>query len=103
MNLNDYQKKALESVAIKDKNVSALAHRTLGLSGEAGIISNTIKKAIRDKGGQLDNSDIELLKEKLGDVMYYVAVLAEYANLELDKIAADNIAKSQKFKKHLDK
>ncbi len=103
MKLNDYQKKALESVAIKDKNISALAHRALGLSGEAGIISNTIKKVIRDKNGELDNSDIELLKEKLGDVMYYVAVLAEYANLELDEIAVDNVAKSQKFKNHLDK
>ena len=37
MQLNDFQKQALQSVAITDKNVAVLAHRTLGLSGGDGF------------------------------------------------------------------
>lgn len=97
MNLNDYQSQALKSVAITDKTVSALAHRTLGLSGEAGIVANNVKKVIRDKQGKLSDEDIAQLKEKLGDVLYYVAVLADYADLSLESVAEHNISKSQAF------
>lgn len=96
--MDDFQKQALQSVAITDKTVVALAHRTLGLSGEAGIISNAMKKVIRDRNGQLTDDDKVLLKEKLGDVMYYTAVLAEYADLSLDEIATEQLEKSAAFK-----
>lgn len=98
MNLNDYQEAALKSVAITDKSIAALAHRTLGLTGEAGIVANAMKKVIRDRAGQLSSEDVDLLKEKIGDVLYYVAVLAEYADLKLGDIAEANIAKSTAFK-----
>lgn len=98
MDLNTYQKQALQSVAITDKTIAALAHRTLGLTGEAGTIGNTMKKAIRDKDGVLDEQDILALREKLGDVMYYVAVLAEYGGLDLDDIAQANLDKSAAFR-----
>lgn len=98
MNMDDFQKQALQSVAITDKTVAALAHRALGLSGEAGIISNSMKKVIRDRNGKLTDEDKELLKEKIGDVMYYAAVLADYADLSLDEIAAANLQKSADFK-----
>lgn len=95
---NDYQQQALKSVAITEEGIAALAHRTMGLSGEAGIISNEMKKVIRDKQGNLSGSDVRLLEEKLGDVLYYVAVLADYAGLTLEEIASKNLDKSTKFK-----
>lgn len=98
MQLNDFQQQALQSVAITDKTIAALAHRSLGLSGEAGVVGNAVKKVIRDKNGILSDEDIALLKEKLGDVLYYIAVLAEYAGLELDAIAATNLEKSAAFR-----
>ena len=97
MQLNDFQQQALRSVAIPDKTMAALAHRSLGLGGEAGIVSNVVKKVIRDKNGVLGDEDVALLKEKLGDVMYYAAVLADYAGLELNEIAAANLDKSAVF------
>jgi len=100
MQLNDYQNKALESVAITDKNIAALAHRTLGLSGEAGVLANTIKKIIRDKQGKLSEEDTIFVREKLGDVLYYAAVLADYAELSLDEIALKNLEKSADFKQN---
>lgn len=98
MDLNDYQVAALKSVAITDKSVAALAHRTLGLTGEAGVVANAMKKAIRDKNGELSADDLALLKEKIGDVLYYSAVLADYANLSLVDIAKANLDKSEAFR-----
>lgn len=96
--MDDFQKQVLRSVAITDKTVAALAHRTLGLTGEAGIISNAMKKVIRDNNGQLTDEDKALLKERLGDVMYYTAVLAEYADLSLEDVAEQQLQKSARFK-----
>lgn len=102
MDFNTYQKKALESIALKQRGTAALAHRSLGLSGEAGIVANEIKKAIRDKGGRLDPEDINCLKEKLGDILYYVAALTDYIGCDLSEIAAQNLQKSDTFKKRRD-
>ncbi|MCC7288857.1 nucleoside triphosphate pyrophosphohydrolase family protein [bacterium] len=99
MNIDDFQTHALKSVAITDKNIAALAHRTLGLNGEAGILSNQIKKIIRDKNGNTSDEDLEVIKKRLGDVLYYTAVLAEYFDLTLSEVAEQNVAQSTKFRK----
>lgn len=99
MNLKDYQAEALKSLAIKDKSSAALAHRMLGLNGEAGIIANQIKKSIRDNDGVLTDQDKAMLHEKLGDALYYIVALADIADLDIDEILIDNVAKSQKFSK----
>jgi len=97
MKFDEYQKQAIRSVAITDKSIAALSHRTLGLSGEAGIVSNAMKKVIRDKAGELSKEDKDLLKEKIGDVIYYAAVLADYADLSLEEIIKANMQKSSQF------
>lgn len=99
MQLSDYQKQALLSVAIKEKNLAALGHRTLGVSGEAGELANVIKKLIRDKNGKATAADIQQIVEKLGDTLYYVAVLAEYFDIDLEEVAAKNLKKSEAFRK----
>lgn len=98
MDINDFQTHALKSVAITQKGVSALAHRTLGLTGEAGILANQLKKVIRDKDGQADANDIAEVKKRLGDVLYYTATLAAYFDLQLSDIAEDNMKRSTAFR-----
>ena len=97
MNLNDFQTEALKSIAITSKGVPALAHRSLGLAGEAGTLANTIKKVIRDKDGMPDSGDVAEVKKRLGDVLYYTAVLAEYFDLKLSDVAEQNSAQSKVF------
>ncbi len=87
------------SVALKQKDVVTLAHRSLGLAGEAGELANIVKKIIRDKNGQATNEDIQKISEKLGDTLYYVAVLAAYYDLPLDDIAAKVLSKSEAFRR----
>ena len=98
MDIDTFQQHALKSVAITDKTVAALAHRTLGLTGEAGILANQLKKVIRDKNGQPDATDTEEAKKRLGDVLYYAAVLADYFDLSLSEVAKQNMERSTSFK-----
>lgn len=103
MNVDEYQQKALESVAIKEKNLAALAHRSLGLTGEAGELANILKKIVRDKNGVADEADLAKIKEKLGDTLYYVAVLSEYFGINLSDVAEGNLEKSRKFRESREK
>ena len=52
-----------------------------------------MKKILRDKGGEYDDTDrTEMLKE-LGDVLWYVASVARYLDESLSELAAQNIDK----------
>lgn len=59
----------------------------LGLGSEAGEVVDIIKKAIRDSGGEFDA--ISMVKE-LGDVLFYVAQLAECVGVNLSDVAQMN-------------
>lgn len=100
MNIDDFQQQALKSVAITQKDTAALAHRTLGLTGGAGILANQLKKVIRDKNSIPDQEDIETVKKRLGDVLYYTATLADYFDLSLSEIAQQNIEQSNAFREN---
>lgn len=100
MNIDEFQTQASKSVAIMEHSIAALAHRTLDLTGEAGIVANKMKKIIRDKQGIPNNDDVVLAQEKLGDTLYYVAVLAEYFDLTLADVAQSNLDKSADFLKN---
>lgn len=102
MDLNEFQRKALMSVALKQKDMAALAHRSLGVAGEAGELANIIKKVIRDKRGQATAEDIRRINEKLGDNLYYIAVLADYFDISLEEVATNALLKSAAFGKSLE-
>jgi len=92
MELNDYQRGALRTAAPRAKR-NELLHLVLGLVGESGEIAEKFKKWVRDLDcdeSRIDRSDIA---KELGDVLWYVAVLADYLDLPLDDIAEANLAK----------
>lgn len=71
------------------KGRDRLIENTLGLVGEAGEVSEKIKKLFRDKN---KFSDDEVLKE-LGDVLFYTVALSNIFNGSLRKIMEMNMAK----------
>lgn len=91
--LNDYQAAALRTAGRKPgEEVSPelnLATLALGLTGEAGEVADIIKKHV-GHGHPLDRTK---LARELGDVLWYVAVLARDAGLSLEEVAAVNVAK----------
>lgn len=73
-------------------NVGELLNGALGLSGESGEVADMIKKYIFH-GHDLDRD--ELIKE-LGDVCWYVALLCEAIDVDLDDVMIRNIEKLKK-------
>lgn len=92
MNLSEYQQKALLTASQRTKK-NELFHLLLGLVGETGEIAEKMKKNIRDHDSDESKVDTDDLRKELGDVLWYVAVLADYFDLKLDDIAEVNIAK----------
>lgn len=65
----------------------------LGLVGEAGEVANQWKKVYRDDGGVITEDRHDKLKDELGDVLWYVAALADELGLSLSEIKTHNTDK----------
>jgi len=90
MTFDDYQKQAL-TTAIDTGH--ELMQRALGICGEAGEIAEKLKKWHRDQGADENLLDKDGLAAELGDVLWYVAALADYMGYQLEDIAKDNLDK----------
>ncbi len=90
MTFDDYQRLALATA--KDKNVE-LMHRALGLSAEAGEVAGKLNRWLRKTKGDITKLDKKALSDELGDVLWFLATLAEYLGYSLDEIARKNIDK----------
>lgn len=84
----DYYQEAAKTTAVFPEEI-APAYLALGICGEAGEVAEKIKKALR-KGEPIPRE--EVVKE-LGDVLWYVAMMADYLGYELSAVAGKNLAK----------
>jgi NTP pyrophosphatase (non-canonical NTP hydrolase) len=90
MTFDDYQTKAL--VTARDDGVE-LMHRALGLAGEAGEVAGKLTKWLRDYKQDISKLDKAAIAAELGDVLWFVAALAEELGYKLDDIAEANLTK----------
>lgn len=86
LNANEYQRKAMRTATHKCYD---LANAALGLTGEAGEVADIIKKHLY-QGHDLYPSEVI---EELGDVLWYVALMAEYFDVPLGYVMQSNIKK----------
>lgn len=86
--MNEYQKLAMKTAIFPTD--MGVYYATLGLAGEAGEIANKVKKFIRD--GHSVDKEKELISE-LGDVLWYVAAVADVIGVSLEDVAKDNMYK----------
>lgn len=92
---NEYQDRAATTAIYPGAgsgSVMALAYLGLGL-GETGEVQGKLKKVLRDSDGTVTPEAREAIAGELGDVLWYVAMLARELNLSLDDIATDNLEK----------
>ena len=91
MTLDEYQRKALKT------NINHGTHiffdRMFGLVGEAGEMADKVKKWIRDDKADWKKLDKEMMVSELGDVLWYVATLADVLGYNLDEVAQRNVDK----------
>lgn len=98
MNIKEYMEKSKRtepsfngyfSLGERARNMMPLLHGTLGLQGEVGEITETIKKHLFYN----QKLDIENISEEVGDCLWYIAVICRHLNLDLENIMDDNIKK----------
>lgn len=92
MNMNDYQQTAKTTNTMSDPSLAPL-YFTLGLTGEAGEIAEKIKKIVRNHGGDFSKLDRDDIKKELGDVLWYLSMLATTFEISLDDVAQTNLSK----------
>lgn len=93
MNFDEYQKLAQQTVINHKDPLMDKTIWVLGIGGESGEIVEKWKKIVAYQDGRLsDETKAELAKE-MGDVLWYMAALAESLGLSLQDIAKTNIDK----------
>lgn len=85
MNLSNYQYMA----KLFKKETANQTYLLLGLSGEVGELHSKAAKHIRDETPE----DLDALKAELGDILWFVAMLADTWGFDLDDVAMSNYLK----------
>ena len=95
MTLDEYQTGALATARYPD--AARVLYPALKLAGESGEVAEKLGKLMRDEGWSpgvaLSDVQRDALVKELGDVLWYVAVLARDLGVPLEAVAAGNLAK----------
>lgn len=89
MEFNDYQKLANRTLY---GNEQVLTNCALGVASETGEVVDLIKK-YTFHGHDLDKN---ALTKELGDVLWYLSQIAEWADIPFENVATQNIEKLEK-------
>lgn len=74
---------------ISGVNLPSLINGVLGLTGEAGEVSDLVKKGIfHEKGLDMDH-----IKKEIGDVCWYIALICKACGFDLDSVLETNVEK----------
>ncbi len=93
MTLDEYQAKALTTAITNPDPLMDKTIWAMGVAGEAGEVVEKWKKIVAYKDGKVSKEDREEFKKELGDVVWYIAVLAHRLGLSLEEIMQLNIQK----------
>jgi NTP pyrophosphatase (non-canonical NTP hydrolase) len=96
MEIKEYQERAIATAIYGVGN--AIIYPTLGICGEAGEVSEKVKKTLRDSSGEFsDEKKLEIAKE-IGDVIWYCNALARDIGYDLESIMIMNLHKLESRK-----
>src|SRR3954466_12961403 len=95
MTFDEYQKQALKTAVINPDPLMDKTIWAMGVAGEAGEVIEKCKKIVAYKEGKISDEELGELAKELGDVVWYIAVLAESLGLSFDDIMERNVHKLQ--------
>jgi len=90
-NVKEYQsfcKNTAQRFSDKEKEILTWG---LGVTGEAGDVASCIKKPFSHKNDQREG-----IRENIGDTLWYIAMICNYFDWNLDEILNENIQKLKK-------
>ena len=91
MDTKQYQELCKTTAADYGDKEKALADFGLGVAGEAGDVAGCIKKTLFHKNDQTQG-----IRENIGDVMWYLAMLCNHFDWDLAEVMQENIEKLKK-------
>jgi NTP pyrophosphatase (non-canonical NTP hydrolase) len=89
--LNDYQEQAAKTIVTHDGVTDPLVIPLLGLVGEAGELLSEYKRKLRDRDAH--ELFVDVIREELGDILWYTSDIATKFGLGLEDIAQANLDK----------
>ena len=92
MDFDRYQQLAIKTRQTPAGDVPPVVISLLGLAGEAGQLLSEYKKYVRDGSAHMLHK--ERVAEELGDLLWYVASVAEQFGLSLSDVADQNLRKT---------
>ena len=93
MTFDEYQKRALTTLISHPDPLMDKTIFVMGIAGEAGEVLEKWKKIVAYKDGVITDTDKAELGKELGDVIWYIAVMADSLGLSLDELMEQNLAK----------
>lgn len=93
MDFDEYQKLALRTNIGHEDEFKELMKQVLGLADEAGEVQAIFKKWIRDDNADPAVFKKDMVKKELGDVLWYIAVIADNIGISMQDVAQLNIDK----------
>ena len=93
MTFDEYQKRALTTAIYNSDPLMDKTIWVMGVAGEAGEVLEKWKKIVAYKDGVVSEEDKAELGKELGDVVWYIAVMAEQLGLSFDDIMQKNLDK----------
>ena len=96
MNFNEYQRECRKTdvgTAAQDCLKPGWIYYAFGVSGEAGEMTEKIKKLFRDKKGIVDDEFKKHLIKEIGDILWYQARLLDQFDIDFCDVAKHNVEK----------
>lgn len=93
--IDEYQRQAKSTAVYPDIGGIPEIYPALGLADEAGEVLGTIKKLYRDHDGEKDPEFYGRILKEMGDVYWYLAMLADELGIASSEIISANVKKLQ--------
>ena len=93
MTFDEYQQQALKTAHNTYEPLMEKTIWAMGVAGEAGEVVEKWKKIVAYKEGKVSDEDLAELAKELGDVVWYIAVMAHSLGLSFEDIMQRNVAK----------
>ena len=91
MNLKEYQELCIKTSSKFNGPEKEIMTWGLGIAGEAGDVASCIKKTFSHGNDQKAG-----IRENLGDTMWYIAMICNFFDWELEDILKENLEKLKK-------
>lgn len=91
MDLKEYQEICKKTAKEFDNKTEEIMCWGLGIAGEAGDVAGCIKKTFVHMGDQKKG-----IRENIGDTLWYMAMICNFFDWNLQEVLAENIEKLQK-------